>query len=117
MGVPPSAENGHVIAYLGVPNIVLAASVVAVVAVIFHSRVFGANEPTETSWVDAWMKAIFIVVAIATFCVYLPSYVMQTSTVAGFDRDIQQLVGTAVWSVAFASALFLLWYAHREKRV
>ncbi len=110
-------ENVLVIAFLGVPNIVLTAIIVAVVAVIFRSRVFGANEPTDTSWVDAWMKAIFILVAITTFSVYLPSYVMQTSTVAGFDRDVQQLVGTAVWSVAFGSALFLLWYAHREKRV
>ena len=104
-------------AVLGIPNVVAAAIAALVLAILARRRVFGANERTETSWLDAWLKAIVIVVFVVFSSVYLPSYVMTTSTVTDFNRDVQDLIGAAVWGAAFAATLGALWYAHREKRV
>lgn len=104
-------------AIIGIPNLVSVAIVVGAVSLLFRSRVFGSNQQGEISWLDAWLKAIVILVAIAFFSVFLPSYVMQTSRVTAFDRTVQQLIGASVWVVAFSATLFALWYAHREKRV
>ncbi|MFQ5556283.1 MAG: hypothetical protein ACE5GB_02050 [Acidimicrobiales bacterium] len=105
------------LAVLGLPNIVTAAIVVAAVAVVFRSRVFGTNEPTDTSWFDACLKAIVIVVFTAFTAVYLPSYVLQTKAVADLDGTVRDLLGAGTWLAAFAATLWGLWYAHREKRV
>ncbi len=110
-------DHGAVLAVLGVPNVVAATVVAAVLAVVARRRVFGANERTETSWLDAWLKALVLVVFVVFVAVYLPSYVMQTSTVADLDRTAQELIGTAVWGTGFLSILWGLWWAHREKRV
>ena len=104
-------------AVLGLPNIVVAAIVTAVIAVVFHKRVFGANDPYETSWIDAWLKAIVIMVSISFFVGFVPSWAMQTDLVVEFDRTAQDLVGSALWLVALVATLVGLWYAHRENRV
>ena len=104
-------------AVLGIPNVVAAAIAALVLAIIAHRRVFGANERTQTSWVDAWLKAIVIVVFVVFSSVYLPSYVMTTSAVADLNRNAQDLIGAGVWGVSFVVILGGLWYAHREKRV
>ena len=105
------------LAVLGLPNVVSVAVVSAVVAVIFRARVFGANERTKTSWVDAWLKASLILVFVVFFAVFLPSYVMQTETVAGFDRNAQDLIGSGLFGVAFVATLWGLRHAYRTKRV
>lgn len=105
------------LALLGLPNVVLAAIVTAVVAVAFFGRVFGANERTETSWLDAWLKAGVIFVFVTFFGVYLPSWVMSTGTVADLDRTVQDLAGSAVWGAAFVVIIGGLAYLHRQKRV
>ncbi len=105
------------LALLGLPNVVLAAIVTAVVSVAFFGRVFGASERTETTWLDAWLKAGVILVFITFFGVYVPSWVLQTGTVAGLDRDVQQLVGSAVWAVALVVTIGGLAAFHRQKRV
>lgn len=104
-------------AVLGIPNVVAATLVVALLAVVARRRVFGVNERTETSWLDAWLKAIVIVVFVVFFTVYLPSYVIGTSTVANMDRNVQDLIATSIWGAGMAALLGGLWYAHREKRV
>lgn len=115
--MPGAAKDEPVYALLGVPNVVAAAVVAALVALLFHRRVFGANERTTTSWADAWLKA-FVILVFATFCgVYLPSWALQTKTVAEFDRAAQDVVGAGVWVVAMVLLFWGLWYAHRQKRV
>ncbi len=105
------------LAVLGLPNVVSAAIVAAVVAVVFRARVFGANDRTRTSWIDAWLKASVTFVFVVFFTVFVPSYVMQTETVAGFDRNAQDLIGLSLFGVAFLATLWGLRYAYRTKRV
>jgi hypothetical protein len=106
-----------VLAVLGLPNVVSVAVVAAVVAVVFRARAFGANERATTSWIDAWLKAILILVFVVFFAVFLPSYVMQTKTVAGFDRKAQDLIGSGLFGAAFMATLVGLRHAYRTKRV
>jgi hypothetical protein len=106
-----------VLAVLGLPNVVSVAIVSAIVAVVFRARVFGANDRTTTSWIDAWLKAILILVFVVFFAVFLPSYAMQTKTVAGFDRKVQDLIGLGLFGAAFVATLWGLRYAYRTKRV
>lgn len=105
------------IAVLGLPNVVSVAVVVGIVAVIFRSRVFGANDASEISWLDAWLKAMVIVVAVAFFTVYVPSWAIQTDAVTDMDRNAQDLIGAGLFGLALVATLWALWYAHREKRV
>ncbi|MGI9607769.1 MAG: hypothetical protein ACR2P0_16700 [Acidimicrobiales bacterium] len=102
---------------LSVPNLVLATIVVGVVAVVFRARVFGANERDSTSWVDAWLKAIVILVAVAFFLVYVPSWALQTKTVADMNRNAQDLIGAGLFAIALIVVLWVLRWAHAEKRV
>ncbi len=104
-------------AVLGVPNVVAALIAACVVLVVARRRVLGANERTETSWLDAFLKAFVIVVFVVFFTIYLPSYAMQTSTVTDFNRTAQELVGAGIWVVTFSAAVGVLWQAHRGKRV
>jgi hypothetical protein len=106
-----------VLAVLGLPNVVSAAIVAAVVAVVFRARAFGANERDRTSWIDAWLKAGLIGVFAVFFGVFVPSYVMQTETVAGFDRNAQDLIGSGLFGAAFITTLWGLRVAYRTKRV
>jgi len=104
-------------AYLGVPNVVAAAIATAILALVARRRIFAANERTETSWTDAWLKAIVIVVFVVFFTIYLPSWVIGTSTVADMDRNAQDIIASAVWGAGMVATLGGLWYAHKEKRV
>ncbi|MCP3856874.1 MAG: hypothetical protein GY713_22445 [Actinomycetia bacterium] len=105
------------LALLGLPNIVLAAAVTAVVAVVFHRQVFGVCERTETSWSIAWLKAAVILVFITFAGVYLPSWAMQTSMVSDLGREAQDLAGSVVWGAAIVVTIGGLAYLHRHKRV
>ena len=102
---------------LGLPNVVAATVATLVLAVVARHRVFGENERTDTSWTDAWLKAIVIVVFVVFFTIYLPSYVIGTSTVADMNRNAQDLIASAIWGAGMVALLGGLWYAHREKRV
>ncbi len=102
---------------LGFPNVVVAAVAAAVLAVVARRRVFGVNERTETSWLDAWLKAVVIVVFVVFTSVYLPSYVIGSSVVSDLNRNAQDLIAAGIWGAAFAATLWGLWFAHREKRV
>ncbi len=105
------------LAVLGLPNVVSAGIVTLVVAVVFRARVFGINERTETSWIDAWLKAGVIVVFVIFFAVFLPSYVIRTETVSGYDRNVQDVIASGLFGAAFVATLAGLRYAHRSKRV
>ena len=105
------------LAVLGIPNVVAATIVAAVLAVVARRRVFGANERADTSWLDAWLKAVVIVVFVVFFTIYLPSYIIGTSTVADLDRNAQDLIASSLWGIGMVATLWGLWYAHKEKRV
>ncbi len=105
------------LAVFGIPNVVVAAIAATLLAIVARRRVFGANERTETSWLDAWLKAIVIVVFVVFTTVYLPSYVIGMSAVSDLNRNAQDLISAGIWGAAFTATLGGLWYAHREKRV
>ena len=104
-------------ALLGIPNVVAATIAAVVLAILARRRVFGTNDRLSTSWLDAWLKGVVIVVFVVFLAVYLPSWVMTTSTVTDLDRNAQDLIGTAVWGAGFLGCLIALWYGHRRGRV
>ncbi|GEM_PF-3559118 len=105
------------LAAFGFPNVILATAAALAVCLVARRRVFGANERTATSWLDAWLKAFVIVVLVVFFTIYVPSYVVQTSTVSGMDGVARDLIGTTVWGVGMLAAMVTLRLAHKEKRV
>lgn len=105
------------IALLGLPNIVVATIVAALGTLILRARVLGTNERTATSWIDAWLKAIAMVVFITFVGVYVPSYILQTSTVANLDRNVQDILGTGAWLIAMVVTFGGLRLAHSYKKV
>ena len=99
------------------PNVVVATGVTAILALVFRSRVFGRIDRTNSSWTDAWLKAVTIVVFVVFSTIYLPSWVLQTSTVTGMTRTVQDLIGAGVWVAAMGITFWGLWYLHKERRV
>ena len=96
---------------------VVATGLTAILAIVLRGRVFGRIDRTNSSWFDAWTKAVTIVVFVVFATIFLPSWILQTSTVAGMTRTTQDLVGAAVWAAAMAITFWGLWYLHRERRV
>ncbi len=106
-----------VFAVLGLPNVVSATIVVALVAVVFRRRVFGRIDRVRSSWVDAWLKALVILVGVTFLGVYVPSWILQTGPVTRLHQPARDLVGAGTWGVAFVAILTVLYLAHRESRV
>ena len=71
----------------------------------------------EMPWLDAWLKAIAIVVWFVVFTVYVPSEVMKTETVADLDRNAQDAVGAGLWLAGMAAGMWAVWYASRQRRI
>ncbi len=88
-----------------------------VVALVLGPRLLSANDRLHMPWLDAWLKTAVIVVGFIAFTVLVPSWAMQTDTVAGLDRLAQDLVGTGLWLFGMVGGLWALWYAHREDRI
>jgi len=103
-------------ALIGVSNLVVVALVVALVAAVLWPRLWGRVPIGGIGWGDAGLKALIIAVATIMLVAYLPSRILQTGTVAGQSRLIQDLIGTGVWSVGFVATLAGLHYLRRERR-
>ena len=88
-----------------------------VIALVLAPRLLSANDRLTMPWLDAWLKTAVIVIGFIAFTVYVPSWAMQTDTVAGLDRLVQDLVGTGLWLLGMGAGLWALWYAHREERI
>ena len=76
-----------------------------------------SNGREPLSWAGATLKAIVIFVAVAALTVFIPSWVLRLDQVTGLDRDAQDLIGSVVWGAGFLGSLWLLWYAHKHRRI
>ncbi len=93
------------------------AFVIAMIALAFTPRGHAANDRTDFPRLDAWHRTIIIVAAVIFFVVYLPSWALQTGTVAKMGDFGQQSIGVALWMGGLGLVLGALWYAHREDRI
>ncbi len=80
-------------------------------------RLAARNDRLDTPWFDTWLKTAAIVIAIALAIAFIPNWVLQTSTVAGLARPLQELIGVGIWGLGLALCLGGMWYAHRESRL
>ncbi len=104
------------LAFSGVPNLLIVAMATAFVAAVGWSRVWGRNVAGRISWLDAWLKAWVITVTAIMLVVYLPARVLQTTTVANLSRPVQDLIATVVWGVALLAVIIGLEYLRRARR-
>jgi len=109
---PAAEESG-----LPVAAVIAIVLVVVVFAVVLGPRVIRVIDRRTLSWPDGWLKSVVIVVYFIVFTVFLPSFVLQMSTVAALSRPAQELVGSAVWAVGLGAGLVGLWYAQRTSRI
>ena len=86
-------------------------------AFVFGRRVIAVIDRRNVSWLDAWLKATVIVVGLIVSIVILPAKVIELGAVQDMPRIAQDLITVGIWSGALVTALFVLWYAHRERRV
>ncbi len=90
---------------------------VAGAALALAPRVVDANDRLDFPWLDAWLRTALIVVAVIFFVVYIPSWALQTGTVAKLGDFGQQFIGVALWLGGLGVVLGALWYAHKEDRI
>ena len=84
---------------------------------VFGPRLLSRNDRLNTPWFDTWLKTVVIVIAIVIAVAFAPNWVLQTSTVAGLSRPLQDLIGVSIWGFGLALCLGGLWYAHRDSRI
>ena len=84
---------------------------------VLGPRIASQNDRLDTSWVDAGLKAVTIVLGFVIGIVFIPNWAMQSSTVAKLDRPIQDLIGSGLWAAGLGLGLWTLWYTHRESRI
>ena len=90
---------------------------VGVGALVLWPRFVSAGDRRRMPWLDAWLKAIAIVLWFVVFTVYVPSEVMQSDTVADLDKNAQDVIGTGLWLGGMAVGIWGLWYASRHRRI
>lgn len=121
-GTDPPAE-GEVIADSGdsfLSGWVLAgvfAGAAVLFLLIFGRRVVAVIDRRQVSWVDAWAKTVVIVVALIVSTVIVPAKVLEMGFVQDMSQAAQDLITVGLWSGALVICLFVLWYAHRERRI
>lgn len=86
-------------------------------AFVFGPRVIGKIDRRNVSWLDALLKTAVIVVGLIVSIVILPAKVIELGFVQDMSRNARDLLTVGVWSGALAVSLFVLWYAHRERRI
>lgn len=84
---------------------------------LLSPRWIAAHDRREITWLDAWLKAVVIVVGLIVSIVIVPAKVIELGAVQDMPRIAQDLITVGIWSGALVTALFVLWYAHRERRV
>jgi len=106
--LPGLADMGWIAAYL----------VAALVALMVISpRLLSQNDRLDTPWFDVWLKTGTIFIAVALAIAFIPNWVLQSSTVTGLARPVQDLIGVSVWGLGLALCLGGLWYAHKDSRI
>ncbi len=93
----------------------LAAALVAVL--VLAPRLVGMSDRLESTWLDAWMKAVAIVVLVALLTIFIPNWALTSGTVSKADGIVQDLVGVGLWSGGLGVVLGGLWWAHKENRI
>jgi hypothetical protein len=68
-------------------------------------------------WLDAWLRVAIIVVFFVAAIAIFPSMILQSETVAGLPRPVQEVIALGLWGGGLAAGLWGLWYAHREGRI
>lgn len=106
--LPALTNMGAVVAYL------LAASVVGLV---LAPRLLSQNDRLSMPWLDAWLKTAAITFGFVFATVVVPDWVLKTSAVAKLDRAAQDFIGVALWGGGFLTAMWALWYAHKDSRI
>ena len=90
---------------------------VGVGALVLWPRFVSGGDRGDMPWLDAWLKAIAIVVWFVVFTVYVPSEVMTSDTVSELSRNAQDVIGTGLWVGGMAAGIWGLWYASRHRRI
>ncbi len=106
-----------ILGFLGISNLLLVVFAVVIVGIATWSRTWGRNPVGATSWIDGWLKAAVLTALAVLLVAYLPSVVLQTSTVANFSQPVQDLIGTSVWAVGLLVTLGGLHHLRRARRV
>jgi mono/diheme cytochrome c family protein len=88
-----------------------------VALLVIGPRLAAQSDRLSMPWFDAWLKTGTIVVGTVLAVAFIPNWVLQTSTVAGWSRPAQDLIGVSVWGLGLALCLGALWYAHRDSRI
>ncbi len=89
----------------------------AAFAMVLTPQLRSENDRMNTPWLDAWLKAVVIVLSVILLTVFLPDWALKTGTVSRLGRFAQDFIGTSLWALGLAVVLGGLWYAHRESRV
>jgi hypothetical protein len=84
---------------------------------VLSPRIVAVCDRLTLPWLDGSAKAAVIVIWFVLFTVFVPSWVLQSRTVGGWDRNLQDLVGVGLWTFALGGGLWALWWAQREKRI
>jgi mono/diheme cytochrome c family protein len=91
--------------------------VFAVVVIIFARRVFGVCDRRTLPWSIAWLKTGVIVIGMIVATTIVPSRVLESDAVRDMSRSAQDLITLGCWSVGLFGGLWILWWAHRGRRI
>lgn len=84
---------------------------------VFRRQFLQPLDRLSSSWGEAVIKSSAIVMFFVLFVVLLPSWAVQTETVAKLDRSIQDLVGLGLWISGLGVGIGGLILAHRDSRI
>ena len=84
---------------------------------VFAPRIVSVTNRLDLPWMDAWFRGVLIAVFFIIATVMIPSFVLQTETVARLPREVQDVLGGGLWFGGLAVGLGTLWWAQREKRI
>lgn len=84
---------------------------------VLGPRIVSEEDRLTMPWLDAWLRVAIIVVFFIVALAFVPSFVLQTETVAGLPRAVQDVIGSVLWGGGLVVGLWALWYTHRENRI
>ena len=92
-------------------------AVIVLLAAVMGRRILATVDRRKLSWLDAWLKTLYIVIAIVVATVIIPAKFIETSFVEGLPRVAQDLLTVGIWSVMLVASIGGLWYLHRTRRI
>lgn len=69
------------------------------------------------SWLVAAGKALAIFIYFVLFTLWLPSWLLRLSPVAGAPAPVRELIGSGVWLVFFVAGMWALRRLQRKARI